>query len=412
MRLTRTFFSTAAGLLAASTIMLSASYAQEQEKTVKFALVAPISGPMAHDGQLMRLGAELAIEDVNAQGGIKALGGAKMELIVEDAGGTVETAKNAAQRLVADNPDVVAGTGAWSSSLTLAVTEVTERAGLPWLTLAYADKVTDRGFKYIIKTTPGAKELAKASIPAILDLAEHKTGKRPTKVALISDSTAAAQDFFKPLREGGSKELGLEVVVDEVFTPPLTDATTMVQQLRATKPDFMLFYPTGFPDIRLVLSKMSEFGLGGGKLPVVAIGAQFVSPEMVESLGADVMQGLIAVVANQPSKKLADVLPALTERSKRPWLGQDEVNTYGDVWLVKNAIERASSADHDAVMKALKETDTTEGPAKFYLGDRLAFDADGRRLGGVAGLVQWQDGKPYLVSPLAQAVREPVWQGK
>ena len=153
------------GLLAAAALLAWPTFSPSvygQQKDVKVALVAPISGAMARAGDLMRIGAKLAIEDINAQGGIKALGGAKMQLIVEDSGNTVETAKNAAQRLVANEPDVVAGTGAWSSSLTLAITEVTERAGLPWVTLSYADQITGRGFKYVVQTVPVAPRLEDA----------------------------------------------------------------------------------------------------------------------------------------------------------------------------------------------------------------------------------------------------------
>ena len=81
----------------------------------------------------------MAIDDVNNAGGIKALGGAKLKLIEYDTGDTAEKAKNAAQRMVAQEPDVVGGFGCWLSTFTLAVTEVTERAELPWLTLSYSD---------------------------------------------------------------------------------------------------------------------------------------------------------------------------------------------------------------------------------------------------------------------------------
>ena len=121
------------------------------------AMIAPLSGPWARQGQLLRMGADMAIEDINQQGGIKALGGAKLEMVVADAGDSTEKAKNAAQRLLADNPDLVGGTGAWLSSFTLAVTEVTERAQLPWLTLSYSDAITNRGFKFVFQTSPTAE---------------------------------------------------------------------------------------------------------------------------------------------------------------------------------------------------------------------------------------------------------------
>ena len=101
-------------------------------------------------------------------------------------------------------------------------------AGLPWVTLSYADQLTARGFKYLVQTVPVASVLALESMPTVLTMAEKASGKRPTTVAIISDGTAASQAFVKPLREGGFEKLGVKVVVDEVFTPPLSDATTLV----------------------------------------------------------------------------------------------------------------------------------------------------------------------------------------
>ena len=406
------FGRTGLAVLAAAIAVVAAPFdeaAHAQVPDVKVALIAPMSGGMARQGELMKLGAQLAIDDINAKGGIAALKGAKLKLVVEDAGDKVETAKNAAQRLVANEPDVVAGTGSWSSSLTLAVTEVTERAGLPWITLSYADQITDRGFKYLVQTVPVASALALNSMPTVLDMAKRVTGKPLAKVAIISDSTAASQAFVKPLREGGFEKLGVKVVVDEVFTPPLSDATTLVQKLRSTRPDFMLFYSTSFPDAKLVLTKMNEFGLSKGRLPVVSVGVQFAGPVMLKATGADLLEGLMVVAPNWTSKSQADILPALTKRSGEPWLGQDTISTYGDMWLIKEAIERAGSTNHDAVMKALRATDRTDGAARFYLGDRLAFDERGRRLGGAVGLVQWQGGEPYLVWPERLAQKEPLW---
>ena len=76
--------------------------ARAQAKTVKLAMIAPLSGPWARQGQLLRQGAEMARDEINGQGGIKSLGGAKVELIVADAGDSAEKAKNAVQRLLSD----------------------------------------------------------------------------------------------------------------------------------------------------------------------------------------------------------------------------------------------------------------------------------------------------------------------
>ena len=74
----------------------------------------------------------------------------------------------------------------------------------------------------------------------IMELAEKASGKRPTKVAFIGDNTAASVSFMKPIRDHVLKDLGLTLVTDEIYTPPLTDATTMVQHVRSGRPDFVL----------------------------------------------------------------------------------------------------------------------------------------------------------------------------
>src|ERR1700729_2033541 len=123
---------------------------------VKVGLIVPLSGIYTRPGPVTRMGAEMGIEHINAQGGVKSLGGAKLKLVVIDCGDTTEKAKNAAQRMVAQETDLVAATGAYLSSFTLAVTEVTERAQLPVLTLSYSDLITDRGFKFIFQTSATA----------------------------------------------------------------------------------------------------------------------------------------------------------------------------------------------------------------------------------------------------------------
>jgi branched-chain amino acid transport system substrate-binding protein len=381
-----------------------------QPAEVPVAVIAPISGPMARQGDLMSIGARLAVEDINAAGGIKALGGAKMRLVVLDAGDKVETAKNAAQRLLASEPNLVAGTGAWNSSFTLAITEVTERAGLPWVTLSYADQITERGFKFIAQTTMQASKLALNAMPTVLDMATKATGKKPATVGIITDSTAASQAFVKPLREGGFEKLGVKILVDEVFTSPLGDATVLAQRMRAANPDFMLFYSsTGFSDARLVLVKLNEFRLGLKVKPMISVGVQLASPEMGAAIGAENLDGLMLAVPNWPSKSQKDILPGLEKRSGEPWLNQDTICTYGDMWLIKDAIERAGSTDRAKVMEAIRKTDTKSGPGAFYLGEKLAFDDQGRRVGGAVGLVQWQDGRPVLVWPPSEALSAPRW---
>src|SRR3954470_7047007 len=159
---------------------------------VKIAMLVPLSGPWARQGILEQMGGRLAIEDINAAGGIKSMGGAKLKLIEYDTQDSAEKAKNAAQRLIAQEPDLVGGFGCWLSSFTLAATEVTERAELPWLTLSYSDLITGRGFRHVFQSSPTANRQAEEELPMVMELAQKATGKKPTKVAFIGDNTASS----------------------------------------------------------------------------------------------------------------------------------------------------------------------------------------------------------------------------
>ena len=389
--------------------LVAARTAGAQAKEVKVAMIAPMSGPWARQGKLMQLGADMAIDDINAQGGVKALGGAKLKLVVLDAGDSAEKAKNAAQRLVAQEPDVVGGTGAWLSSFTLAVTEVTERARIPWLTLSYSDLITERGFEYVFQTSPTAGTQAKNALPALLDLAEKATGKRPTTVGIISDNTAAPISFMKPMREGGLDKLGLKLVVDEIFTPPLSDATPLVQKVRSARPEVLLMLPTSVPDDSLVLQKLKEFGLTRDRLPVVGNGAHLGSPDLLNTVGKDLLEGMMTIVANWPIKGQEEIMQRFRKRTNEPFMTQDSICTYGDMWIFKEALEKAGAADRAKVSDALRAMDTTTGPARYFVGGRVKFEKNGRRAEAPVVVIQWQGGEPVTVYPLEGAFAPARW---
>lgn len=403
------------GLAAALAIAfpgLGVREATAQPKEVKFALVAPLSGPWARSGQQMRQGSELAVEDINKAGGIKALGGAKVRLVVMDAGDSPDKARNAAQRLLADEPEVSGGTGAWLSSFTLAVTEVTERAGLPWLTISFSDQITARGFKNVFQMSPTGGKQAEILLPVIVDLAKRIGGKAPSTVGVITDNTASPLSFLKPMREGGFQKAGLRSVVDETFTPPLSDATPIVQKVRASRPDFILQFPTGIPDNKLIIEKMAEFGMGRGRIPTIGSGGHFAAPEMLNVLGAEQIEGLMTVAVGFATKEHEDLLKRFRAKYNEPWMTHDSLWAYGDMWLLKEAVEAAKSAERAKVADALRTMDSTTGAARYYSGGRIRFDDKGRRIDATLVILQWQKGVPHLIYPPELATVQAIWPRK
>ncbi len=320
---------TALGLgLAGSAAALAPRRARAQPKEVKIAMIVPLSGPWARQGILEQMGARMAVDDINNAGGIKSMGGAKLHLLEYDTGDSAEKAKDAAQRMLAQEPDVVGGFGCWLSTFTLAVTEVTERAQMPWLTLSYSDLITSRGFKYVFQSSPTAVQQAEDMVPVIMKLAEKASGKRPTKVALIGDNTAASVSFMKPIRGHVLTDEKLTAVADQTYTPPLSDATTLVQPLRSAHPDFVLLTSTNVPDDKLLVDKFSEYNMPPTKLPLIGNGGHWAVPELLKNAGADELEGVLVGLANWPGKAVDDVSKRFVERTKEPWFGHDSIFAY------------------------------------------------------------------------------------
>jgi branched-chain amino acid transport system substrate-binding protein len=397
------------GLAGTAAALAPRRAAAQSPREVKIALLVPLSGPWARQGQLEVMGAELAIEDVNGSGGIKALGGAKIKLLAHDTGDTAEKAKNAAQRLVAQEPDLVGGMGCWLSSFTLAATEVTERAEVPWLTLSYSDLITGRGFKYIFQSSPTADAQATALLPRIVDLATKSTGNRPTKVAFVGDNSASSVSFMKAIRGHVAKDLGLAIVADETYTPPLADATTLVQKIRSGRPDFIVMQSTNVGDDKLLLDKFAERGITASTIPLVGGGGHWTVPELAKIAGKEHLEGVIVGLANWPGKGVADVEKRFVAKTGEPWFGHDSIFPYAHVLLFKEVLERAGSTDKKKVADTLRKIDLKDGPARFFPDGRIKYDETGKRVGAELCIVQWQKGRPVAVHPENIAVSKAVW---
>jgi len=394
--------------IAASAGLPSLALAQNP-KEVKIAVGVPLSGAWARSGELHLKGAQLAADDINASGGIKALGGAKVKLIVVDAGDSTEKAKNAAQRMLSQDPDLVGGTGAFLSSFTLAITEITERAEVPWLTLSYSDQITARGYKYVFQTSPIASKQSVEAIPTMMELAKV-SGSPPIKtIAIVMDNTASPVAFTKPLREGGLDKLGIKLVVDEIYTPPMSDATSIVQKVRNARPDMLLLITTNIPDTKLILEKMNEMGIGRGRIPILGNGGHLGLPELLNVTGKEQLEGLMVAMANWSGKGHDKLVADFKAKHKEPWMPQDSISTYGDIWIFKEAMEKAGSADPKKVAAAIRSFNESGGAARFFPGGKLSFEPNGRRANSELVIIQWQNGEPKTVYPSSFAATTAVW---
>lgn len=384
----------------------STEQAQQGEEVdeVRIALVVPLSGLFARQGDLVRKGAQFAIDEINEQGGIEALGGAQLVLEAHDAGESVETAVSAADRALSDDLPS-AGIGSWLSSFTLGVTEVSERRGVPWLTLSFADPITERGFQYVYQTSATSSAMAEGGLQNLSDLAEL-AGEPIEEIALVGDNTAAIESFYEAVRGGLAEDMGWNIVEEQIWTPPLTDATPVAQAVRAADPDAILYGATSFADAVQILQANEQFGI---EIPYFAVGAWLLTPEYVEGVGEDSVEGIMATVGTHPLVGQEELVERFSEHSGEPFMIQDSLSNYIHVWILKEALELAGSADPEDVNQALKELDLTEGPAaESHPAQRIKFLENGRIEDNRPVIVQWQDGLPVSVFPEEIGQTEPT----
>ena len=376
----------------------------EEVDEVRLVAVVPLSGLFAKSGQLVRAGAELAIDEINEQGGIESLGGARLVLNVHDTGEEVETAVSAATRALTEGEKPSGGIGSYLSSFTLGTTEVAQRQQVPWMTLSFADEITERGFDYVYQTSAVSSEQATVGLQHFGDLLKSQ-GETIDKVALVGDNTAAAVAFFEPISQGLAEQFGWEVVVNETWEPPLSDATPIARRLRSDQPDAIFYVATNFSDSTQVLRANEQFGV---ELPYLASGSWIITPEYLEGVGEEQVDGIMTIVGSHPPGGQEELVERFEAMSGEPFMIQDSVSAYAHVWIFKEALERAGSADPSAVNEALKELELTEGPAVEVLPpEEITFEENGRLAGAIPVIVQWQDGQPVTIYPPEIAAAEP-----
>jgi len=402
---TRRKFLTTSASLAASAALVSLGTRAQQPPQVKVGMVAPLSGPWGRPGGLMRTGAEMAIERINAQGGIRALGGAQMRLVVADAGDSADKAAAAVRGLIASHPDMVAGSGAWLSSLTLAITEVSEREKLPWMTFSFSDQITSRGFQYVFQTAPRASTFADRAGPTAARLAEM-AGARFQNLAAIYDNTPNPSGFIRQFREKVAPQMGVKLVLDEIYTPPLSDASTLIQRLRRARPDALYLLATNPQDFKVLLDKIKEYNI---KLPLLGHGGPVLDPAVLAAVGPQALEGFITTVAAWPGKAHAQLEADFMARTKEPFLTQDSIVPYAEMHIIKEALELTGSTDRVALGRTLHSMELSEAQSGHVFPGGVSYDERGLRRGETVMLVQYRQGKPVLVYPGEVAAAEPLW---
>lgn len=376
---------------------------QARIEDVRVGVLISLTGPYAYTGEDFLHGTQLAVREINEAGGIESLGGAKIRLVVYDVGFTAEETVAATYRLALE--DIVAITGRMTSGQGVPASEITERAKIPLLATCWADQFTERGLRYLFRPSLSSSQHNYLIWPTVIDLIKEATGTETVKLAFLHDYNPAAQGASEALQNMADEGL-FEYVLEETWAPPLTDATPVITKLINSGAHTFHTVIDNLADNLLVFSKLHE--MGGTAIPVLS-GCSGLNKEFKAALG-DLTEGMLVASDWNLFTGLEEMEADYLQFTGETFLPKDAGIGYGQMYIIKEALEASGSRDPKVLNDVIHELDLTEGiAAKVFFG-RVKFDANGELESGRICVVQWQGDKPETVYPseFATATIKPL----
>src|SRR3954452_15178109 len=201
-----------------------------QGAPIKVGILQPVSGDMSYSGQQGRLGATLALEEINASG-IKAIGGAKIEPVFGDAQSTPEGGNAEVEKM--NSAGCAAVVGGYVSSICLAASQTAARYDLPYIVdVGVADSIVTRGLKNTFRFGPGFGVVAKAALDNLIAL-NDAAGKPAKSVMIIHEDSAFGSGLAKLLNTQ-LPEKGFQIIETIAHPTPTRDFNNVVTKIRAS----------------------------------------------------------------------------------------------------------------------------------------------------------------------------------
>ncbi len=392
---------TSAAAAAVSALGFPAVLRGQTPPSVKIGHIHPLTGFLAFDGGQLRNGLLLGADEINGSGGIKSLGGAKVEILDGDSEGKPEVAITEMERFNAAG--CLAVLGCYQSAVTLVATQQAERLRLPFMvTVAVADEVTERGFKYTFRVQPKGEQMTAQTLEYLAAIA-NGAGVSVKTISYLHDNTAFGQSLLTLVQKLAPTH-GMEIALDMPYSPRATDVSTEVNKIKFAHADVVM-HSGYFNDSVRALRTMRDLRVEAKG--IVGLGnAAYSHTKFVAEAGAasnHVMDGNYR--ANPKSPMTAKVFAAYQARFKED-MPVHAVYAYQPLLLIADALERAGKADRDALRDALAKTNVTQhmlpqGP--------IVFGPDGQNINARATMMQVVDKEVRVVWPQEYAEAKPVF---
>jgi branched-chain amino acid transport system substrate-binding protein len=398
--------------------LMTAGTAARAQDVVRIGALYPLSGQAAKSGEDTLNAIRLAVDVINGKypdsnlpfakpGGLPGLKGAKIELIAADHQGSPEIGAAEAERMITQQK-VAALIGTFFSSVASTVSQVAERNEVPFITgESEATPLTERGYKWIFRTTPTSLNQSRDFFVFLRDL-NSKRAQQIKTIAVVHENTLWGQEFGTSMEASAKEFPEFTVVANIGYQQGTTDVTSEVQRLISLKQDVVAHASYDAEAILFAKTyKQYNFAPQG----ILAIGAAFGSSAFRNALKDDAN---FFLVREHWAVDLGGKNPLIGEVAK---LYQDKYNKAMDgtparafqaMMTLADAINRAGSIEPEAIQKALQQTDMP--PTSLIMPwEGVKFDAKGQNTKTRGIFVQTNGGKPVTVWPFEFAQSSLVW---
>ena len=388
-----------AGTAAGTAALAMPGVLRAQARAVKIGILQPVTGALAYDGQQGQIGAEAAIKAINDAGGIKSLGGAKLEMVFGDARSTPEGGTAEVERMQAEG--VVGIVGGFASPICLAASQAAARYDLPYIVdVGVADSIVTRGLKNTFRFGPGFGMVTKTALANLAKLNEE-AGKPAKTVVLVHEDGLFGSGLAK-LMQAELPKLGFEILDTIAHPTPARDMSNIALQIRSKNPDLVI--PSSYyGEFALLARTIQQQRIRPKGIYAVLNGAAS-NYRFVKEFNEAAQFVMDCNHWHDPRKPVAEALRKQVEASGKFWTYNIPLN-YSCVGLLADAIERAGSADKAKVTEALAASTYAGhimpyGPTKFV---------DGQNQGGAPVNTQVQGNDIKVIFPTDFADAKPVF---
>ena len=309
------------------------------DNTIRIALAGPVTGPVAQYGDMQLIGARMAVQQINAQGGVN---GKTLETVVYDDACDPKQAAAVANRIV--NDDIRFVVGHLCSSSTQPASDIYEDEGILMITAASTSpNITGQGYNLIFRTIGLDSMQGPVAAGYILDKV------KPRRMAVIHDKQQYGEGLALAVKSAVERS-GIEVALYEGITAGDKDFSALITRLKKEKIDFV-YYGGYHPELGLILRQSAE-----KDLKIQFMGPEGVGNKDISAIAGAASEGLLVTLPKRfdqdpENAHLVTAFRAINEDPSGPFV----FPAYSAVQVMAEGMTLSKSEDPYKVAKALRE---------------------------------------------------------